>query len=155
MALDDDQRKHLDYIQAAISRMSTDSFLTKGWSLTVAAAIFGYAASRDSWRVAAVGLLPAFVFWGLDAYYLWHERLFRRLYVEAAAGRVSTYSMDIAPYKRTTTWRGTLVSRTIWPIYLLIVVVGVALVVDGVKRPSSTPSHSRSKAALMTTSTSS
>lgn len=129
MGLDDDQRKHLEFIQAVISRLSTDSFLVKGWALTVASAINAFAASHSSGRVAAVGLLPGLVFWGLDAYYLWHERLFRRLYVAAATGQVSVYAMDVEPYKKSTTWRGTLVSRTIWPIYGLIVAVGVVLIV--------------------------
>lgn len=133
MAFDDDQRKHMDFIQAVISRMSTDSFLVKGWSLTIASAIDSFAATRSSWQVAAVGLLPALVFWGLDAYYLWHERLFRKLFVEAAAGRVTTYCMDVEPYKKQTTWKCTLGSRTIWPIYTLIIAVGVVLIVSGVK----------------------
>jgi hypothetical protein len=90
-----------------------------------------------------------------DAYYLWHERLFRMLFVDAAAGRADTYSMDLMAYKKTTTWRGTLVSRTIWPVYLLIVLVGLLLIVDGVTRHPTSASHSRSKAALIATRTSS
>jgi hypothetical protein len=148
-ALDEDQRKHLDFIQGVIARMSTDSFLIKGWALTVAAAIYGFAANRSDWRIALVGLLPAIMFWGLDAYYLWQERLFRKLYAEAAAGAVDAYSMDVESYEQETKWRGTLVSRTIWPVYVLIVVVGAALIVDGATRHPSNPVHSGSKAAAI------
>jgi hypothetical protein len=105
--------------------------LIKGWSITVAAAIYGYAAAHFSWRAAAVGLLPAIVFWGLDAYYLWNERLFRGLYDEAARGSLATYSMDTTSYRHRTKWATALASRTILPLYLLMVLVGVALVIGG------------------------
>lgn len=36
--LTDDQRKHLDFIQAVIARLSTSSSTAKGWGLTVAMA---------------------------------------------------------------------------------------------------------------------
>jgi hypothetical protein len=131
VTLDDDQRKHLDHIQAVIARMSTNSFLVKGWSLTVAAAIYGFVANHPRWQVAAIGLLPGFTFWGLDAYYLWQERLFRKLYAQVVAGGIAPYSMDIEPYKKEATWNGTLLSRTVLPVYLLIVTLGVVLIVDG------------------------
>src|SRR5205814_10574267 len=42
---------------------------------------------------------PALIFWGLDAYYLHQERMFRKLY-EAAAHRLATGSAapDISPF---------------------------------------------------------
>jgi len=36
----DDKRKHVEFIQAAIARMAGNSFVIKGWSLTIAAADF-------------------------------------------------------------------------------------------------------------------
>jgi hypothetical protein len=99
-------------------------------------------------------LLPAVVFWGLDAYYLWHERLFREVYKGAVAGTVAVYSMDLSAFKGSTTWKRTLVSRTIWPIYALLIVVGLLLVADGA--PHTSPARQGpSKAALMVARTSS
>jgi hypothetical protein len=42
-ALDDQQIKHLEFVQAVIIRLANDSFLMKGWALTVAGLIFGFA----------------------------------------------------------------------------------------------------------------
>jgi hypothetical protein len=58
----------------------SDSFLMKGWALTVAGAFYGFAVKGTAWQVAAIGLMPVVVFWGLDAYFLRQERLFRGLY---------------------------------------------------------------------------
>jgi hypothetical protein len=155
--LNEDQRKHLDYVQDIVSRMSTDSFLIKGWAITVAAAVYGFAADHSSWRVAAVGLLPAIVFWGLDAYYLWHERLFRALYdaVRVADSTVEAYSMNIKPFKtKDCSWWGVGWSRTVWPIYALIVLAGVLLIVNGANHSAPSP-QAPSKAALISSRTSS
>jgi len=72
--------KHLEFIQAVITRLANDSFLMKGWALTVTGAFYGFAVKGTSWQVAAIGLMPVLVFWGLDAYFLRQERLFRGLY---------------------------------------------------------------------------
>ena len=78
--MDEDRRKHLEFIQAVIARMAGNSFLLKGWTITLAAALFTLAV-KDANRVfAVIALFPAVCFWGLDAYYLRQERLFRRLY---------------------------------------------------------------------------
>jgi hypothetical protein len=62
--------KHLEFVQAVIARQASNSFLLKGWALTVAAAFFGFVATQLHWEVALVALLPVIVFWFLDAYYL-------------------------------------------------------------------------------------
>jgi hypothetical protein len=72
--------KHLDMIQAVVSRLAGNSFAVKGWALTVAGAFLGFAVSRREPRLALLGLLPVIVFWGLDAYFLQAERMFRALH---------------------------------------------------------------------------
>src|SRR5262249_38919427 len=52
---------------------------------------------------ALVGLVPALCFWGLDAYYVRLEKLFRRLYTDVCNKGQGTnngadFSMDTAPY---------------------------------------------------------
>ena len=37
--------KHLEFIQAAIARMATNSFLFKGWAMTIAVGIAAFAAA--------------------------------------------------------------------------------------------------------------
>lgn len=76
----ENKRKHLEMIQGIVNRLSTNSFLLKGWSVALVSAMFALS-SRDS-RAAFLFLayIPAFIFWGLDGYCLWQERLFRALY---------------------------------------------------------------------------
>lgn len=99
--MSDDQRKHLEFIQAVIARQAGNSFLVKGWALTVAAAFYGYAGNKDSWHVAVAGTLASLAFGYLDAFYLRQERLFRCLYkaVIASESTVDAYSMDTKPYE--------------------------------------------------------
>jgi hypothetical protein len=72
--------KHMELIQAVISRLANNSFLIKGWAVTVASAFLGLAVSRSEARLAWIALAPVILFWGLDAYFLYAERLFRGLY---------------------------------------------------------------------------
>lgn len=127
-----DLHKHLDFIQNVIARLANNSFLMKGWTLTVSGAFFGLAARDSSPGVAAVGLLPAAVFWGLDAYYLRQERLFRRFYdlVSRASGEVDTFSMNaLVVREEVHSWLRTLFSRTIFPFHGSIILVGLIVVI--------------------------
>jgi len=92
--------KHLEFIQGVINRMAGNSFLLKGWSVTLVAVLFALAASGGNWRYALLGLLPSISFWGLDAYYLRQERLFRKLYDAARRGEFENdlYCMNTAKY---------------------------------------------------------
>lgn len=88
--------KHLDFIQSAISRMAGNSFQMKSWNVALATAAIGFAVAKDSQHEAVIlALIPSFVFWVLDAYYLLLERAFRNLYNEAVQGTVAVYSMKV------------------------------------------------------------
>ena len=78
--------KHLEFIQAIVARQANNSFLLKGWSITVAVALFAFAAKDTDPRFAVLALFPAMAFWALDAYYLRQERLFRELYEHVRHG---------------------------------------------------------------------
>lgn len=82
----EDQRiKHLDLIQSVINRLASNGFLLKGWAITLAAAFFGFALNSQKPIVAGVALIPILAFWGIDAYFLRSERLFRALYDQVCA----------------------------------------------------------------------
>jgi hypothetical protein len=123
--------KHLEFVQAVIARQASNSFLLKGWALTVAAAFFGFVATQLHWEVALVALLPVIVFWFLDAYYLRQERLFRCLFEEARqpGSSVPLFSMDTRPYKSNESagWLNVAKSVTLSPFYGLLLVVGLLL----------------------------
>jgi hypothetical protein len=78
--MDADRVKQLDLIQGVVNRLASNSFSVKGWSITLVAALFALAAKDANPLYSAIAVLPAAFFWGLDAYYLRQERLFRGLY---------------------------------------------------------------------------
>ncbi len=75
-SFDDKQIKHLEMIQAVVARLAGNSFLIKGWALTLTGAFLGFAVNKSSSGLAAAALIPIVFFWGLDTYYLRAERLF-------------------------------------------------------------------------------
>ena len=70
--------RHLEFIQAVINRMANNSFLIKGWCITLVSALLGLVAKDNNKNFIIVVFFPAFMFWLLDAYYLRQERLFRK-----------------------------------------------------------------------------
>lgn len=76
----ENKHKHLDLIQGVISRMASNSFMLKGWAVTLVAGIFALAGKDTDKLYFLVAYIPVLVFWGLDAYYLLQERLYRSLY---------------------------------------------------------------------------
>lgn len=94
---DDNKRKHFDLLQSAIARMASHSFLLKGWSITVATAMFGLAAKETKPPLALLALLPILAFWGLDGYYLGYERRFRQLFQAAVAAQATDFRMTPDP----------------------------------------------------------
>lgn len=72
--------KHLELVQGVINRMANNSFMLKGWAVTLVAGIFALANKDTDKLYFLVAYVPVIVFWGLDAYYLLQERLYRSLY---------------------------------------------------------------------------
>ena len=72
--------KHLELVQGIINRMAGNSFALKGWAVTLVAGIFVLANKDTDKMYFLIAYVPILVFWGLDAYYLLQERLFRSLY---------------------------------------------------------------------------
>ena len=73
-------QSHLTIIQGVISRLAQNSFLIKGWSITLTSALFALAASKSNTAYVFLAYFPAITFWILDGYYLWQEKLFRALF---------------------------------------------------------------------------
>jgi hypothetical protein len=128
--------KHLEFIQSVVTRLSTNSFLAKGWALTVDGAIYAFAASHlDPW-VAGIGLVTTLGFWWLDSYFLRQERLFRCLYDDARQPDtpVVLFSMHVVIYrsKPFVRWRGVIFSSTLRVFYGMLMLVGIAILGAGV-----------------------
>lgn len=72
--------KHLELIQGVITRMTNNSFMLKGWAVTLIAGIFALAVKEIGNLYLWVAYIPIIAFWFLDSYYLLQERLYRSLY---------------------------------------------------------------------------
>jgi hypothetical protein len=115
----DAKLKHLEFIQGVIGRMSTSSFLFKGWAITIAAGLSAFASTsrQGTLRVALIGAIgSSILFWGLDGYYLWIERRYVDLYRTVANREPSDidFSMDTAKSQPVCTW-----FKTCWRPHLL------------------------------------
>ena len=113
--------KHLEFIQGAINRLAYNSFQMKGWSVVLVAAILVLLAREGVLDAAPIALGPVLVFWGLDGYFLWQERLFRALYdhVRVLEEAEIDFSMDVSALKkdRSRTWLSATFSRTLFVFY--------------------------------------
>lgn len=72
--------KHLDFLQLVITRMNVNSFLLKGWTVTLVAALFAFAAKDSNIQYVIITYISTPLFWVLDGYYLSLERQYRELY---------------------------------------------------------------------------
>ncbi len=130
----DPKLKHLEFIQGVINRLASNSFQMKGWSVVLVAAMLVLLAREGRLDAAPIALGPVLVFWGLDGYFLWQERLFRALYdhVRTLDDAQIDFSMDIIPCKigYNRTWLGAALSRTLLSFYgALIAAIGLATVI--------------------------
>src|SRR5580658_387001 len=77
--------KHLEFIQNIITRMNANSFVIKGWSVTLVSALFALAADKANLTFVLIAYVPVLTFWGLDGFFLSQEKQYRELYNEVAA----------------------------------------------------------------------
>jgi hypothetical protein len=91
--------KHLEFIQAVIARMATNSFLFKGWAITIAAGLSAFAAVDTKAALLAIALVSTAMFWGLDGYYLWLERCFIELHKKVSLLSEEKIDFSMVPDK--------------------------------------------------------
>lgn len=99
----ENKRKHLEFIQASISRMAGSLFFLRGWTITLIGALLAFILKGDgSDRIVFFLIVLILVFWILDGYFLSRERLFRDLYnhVRSLREEEIDFSMDISEYKK-------------------------------------------------------
>ncbi len=88
--------KHLEFIQGAINRMATTSFVLKGWAMTITGGLLALTFKEINGRYLYISGVVLLLFWLLDAIYLAHERNFVRLYdkVRKLKDEEVDFSMD-------------------------------------------------------------
>lgn len=142
--LSDLHLKRLDHLQGIVQRLAGNSFLIKGWSVTLVSAVLGFALKDPATtsELAYLALVPIVLLWGLDAYYLAVERNFRSAYNTDAAALQARLSADPnanlplpnLPEAEITTlragvygWLDAASTRATWVLYLLLVICSVAV----------------------------
>jgi hypothetical protein len=138
--------KEVEIAQDIINRMGTNSFLIKGWSITLVVATLLLGCTSYYHYVA---LLPWLMFWSLDTYFLRTERLYRRLYDwlvenrEAKANEGFLLEMNKANLekrfgKEMPCLLQVMFSKTLLVFYGLLLVMIIALILASLLLPAST-----------------
>ena len=122
--------KEIELIQEIIKRMAFNSFMIKGWAVTLVVVTL---LVRGAEKMVWVAFVPLVVFWFLDAYFLHQERMYRKLYEWVIANRLRTdeHLLDMNAYR----FKGEVPSRLrtmfsltlIWFYGSMVVLVGVYL----------------------------
>ena len=112
--------KHLEFIQGVINRLSTNSFLLKGWSVVLVSALFALSANNSNVRFIILAYIPAIIFWGLDGYFLLEERIYRKHYerVRMKNEEDIDFSMDTSDIQSGfNEWASATLSKTLIPFH--------------------------------------
>jgi|SRR5579883_221875 len=109
---------HLEAIQGVINRMAQNSFLIKGWSVTLVSALFALATAQSNSGFVLLAYVPACMFWILDGYFLYQEKLYRRLFDHVRISKESEpaefFSMDTTSFRnQMPSWLCVALSRTL------------------------------------------
>ena len=132
--MNNDERivKHLEFIQGVVNRLGRNSFLLKGWSMTVlvAGSLLMVRLRPDEPLLAMTLLLPVIGFWLLDAYFLWQERLFRDEYNRVRDQDKTDFAMNPMQHrnKPKRSWSSTFFSVTLVIFYVMEIAFVAALV---------------------------
>jgi hypothetical protein len=104
----DSLHKEIDLIQGIINRMANNTFLLKGWLVSLIAIII--ALIKDSIIIAEsvyfgiMLLLIVVAFWYLDAFFLHKEKCFRKMYDWVIENRKNTdeylYNLDYTRFEK-------------------------------------------------------
>ncbi|WP_201773267.1 hypothetical protein [Paramagnetospirillum magnetotacticum] len=131
----DAKHTHLNMIQGVVNRLSNNSFLLKGWSVILVSGLVALGAKESKPVFIYIAYFPTLIFWMLDGYFLWQERLFRSLYdrVRVLNPDDIDYSMNtLVVHNSTPPWISAVFSRTLLAFHgavlITIVVAMLALI---------------------------
>ena len=127
--------KHLEFIQNIITRMNTNSFLLKGWSVTLVAALFVFAAKDTNLNYVLITYISTPIFWMLDAFYLSQERQYRGLYNQVTGKQEEVIDFDMNAKSFNTgknSWFPSIFSTTLLLFYgtLLAITLTVMFIIN-------------------------
>ena len=126
--------KEIDLIQSCVNRMAKNSFMIKGWMISLVAVIIALLPEKigvDIRVLCIVAFAVTTCFWYLDGFFLKMEKLYRWKYAWVIKNRPQTMELayDLNPHN-CNTWIGgnsepnllsVMFSKTLSPLYLLLV----------------------------------
>lgn len=118
--------QHLGFIEAVIARMNSNSFLIKGWTVTIIAALFALAANGANHSYVLIAYVPLVAFWILDGFFLSKDRQYVQLYEKVRKMDEATidYSMNTKEFNTgRNTWLRSIFSKTFVPFYGVLVLL--------------------------------
>lgn len=144
--MDDRQKcleKEIDLIQSCINRMAKNSFIVKGWAISLASVILALLPKNiDIKLLCLIVIVATICFWYIDAFFLKTEKLYRWKYEWVIANRHKTdkYRYDLNPYnnnmwikvkkqKAPCTIR-VMFTKTLVPLYGLLIILSAFLFVN-------------------------
>ena len=97
-----------------ITRMAQNSFVIKGWMITIVVGLFLFLQNDNLQNNFLIYLFPIIGFWLLDSYYLWQERLYRKLYGSVISNlkESSDLKLSVEEFKNSTKYLSALFSIT-------------------------------------------
>ena len=123
----DNKLKHLEFLQNVITRMNSNSFMIKGWTITLVSALFALAAKDSNINFVLVTYIPIPIFWVLDGFYISQERQYRKLYEQVSLvtdDNAINFSMNASSFNsENRTWLCGIFSKTLIPFYGISVVI--------------------------------
>lgn len=125
------KQKHLEMIQSVINRMAQNSFMIKGWCLTLIVALFALIKDSLNYITILVSIISIIFFGFLDAYYLMLERRYRKLFdiVREKKENDIDYNMETPKgYKNeNTTYFQALFSKSIIFYYGALIIIYICI----------------------------
>jgi len=117
--------KHLQFIQDTINRMAHNSFLLKGWAVTIFAGLTVFAFKEYNSIYLWIVMGVCFIFCLLDGYYLSRERRFVELYniVRQKEETKIDFSMNTKQFSEKCSFFDSVLSHTILVFYGGLVLV--------------------------------
>lgn len=143
--LNDVLLKEIDLIQGCINRMAQNSFMIKGWTISLIAVVLALLPETfDCTALSIIGIVATGCFWYLDAFFLRTEKLYRWKYEWVIANRIACEEncYDLNPYNRKM-WIlnkdgslkepprivNVMFTKTLIPIYVPLIVLSIIFLV--------------------------
>ena len=139
--------KEIDLIQGCINRMAHNSFVIKGWTISLVAVVLALLPENFDIRLLCIlGGIVCGCFWYLDAYFLKMERLYRWKYEWIIEKRLDTnkFLYDLTPTNKDM-WLEkrqeegepcvikVMFSTTLIPIYLPVILLCLFMFINSFK----------------------